>query len=471
MSAVPGPVYGLEIPPGEILIPAGTDFPASFRITMAAVDPTQEPEADESGNIPSVPRSTLRIVKRTFPGLDDEEDEELDEEALRALIGENSDDEDSDDEPNGGPSDPAKSKKQKQSAAIKALLAATNSDDDDEEMDDAKPNGVSKSSKAKGKAPASDDDEDEDEDEDDDSEDGGDMEDFVVCTLDTERHYQQPLDITVSHSEQVFFVVSGTHSIHLTGNYIMADEDEDDEDDEDEYDLSPDELDFTMGEDMDEDESDELDDVDNPRVTEVDSEEEAPKLVEAKKGKNKRAAAEAESLDEIMAADEAKLSKKDKKKLKNNKGEAVAAAAEEAKKDKKVQFAKNLEQGPTGSTAEKAKATKATVGVKNVNGVTVDDRTIGSGRTVKNGDSVGVRYIGKLSNGKQFDANKKGKPFTFKVGKGEVIKGWDVGVVGMAIGGERRLTIPAHLGYGSRGMPGIPANSQLTFDVKLLEIK
>lgn len=68
-------------------------------------------------------------------------------------------------------------------------------------------------------------------------------------------------------------------------------------------------------------------------------------------------------------------------------------------------------------------------------------------------------------------ANKKGKPFSFKVGKGQVIKGWDVGIAGMAIGGERRLTIPASLGYGSRGMPGIPANSQLTFDVKLLEIK
>lgn len=68
-------------------------------------------------------------------------------------------------------------------------------------------------------------------------------------------------------------------------------------------------------------------------------------------------------------------------------------------------------------------------------------------------------------------ANKKGKPFPFKVGKGQVIKGWDIGIVGMSIGGERRLTIPAHLAYGSRGMPGIPANSQLTFDVKLLEIK
>ena len=68
-------------------------------------------------------------------------------------------------------------------------------------------------------------------------------------------------------------------------------------------------------------------------------------------------------------------------------------------------------------------------------------------------------------------ANKKGKPFSFKAGKGQVIKGWDVGVVGMAIGGERRLTILAHLAYGSRGLPGIPANSTLIFDVKLLEIK
>jgi FK506-binding nuclear protein len=68
-------------------------------------------------------------------------------------------------------------------------------------------------------------------------------------------------------------------------------------------------------------------------------------------------------------------------------------------------------------------------------------------------------------------ANKKGKPFAFKAGKGEVIKGWDIGVVGMAVGGERRLTIPAKLAYGSKSLPGIPGNSTLVFDVKLLEIK
>ena len=68
-------------------------------------------------------------------------------------------------------------------------------------------------------------------------------------------------------------------------------------------------------------------------------------------------------------------------------------------------------------------------------------------------------------------ANKSGKPFSFKLGANEVIKGWDIGVAGMSIGGERRLTIPANLAYGSKKLPGIPANSTLIFDIKLLEIK
>lgn len=230
------------------------------------------------------------------------------------------------------------------------------------------------------------------------------------------------------------------------------------------------------------DELDELDDME--RVKEIDTdEEEAPKLVKAdkkaeKKGKKRSAEDDAENLDEMIAKDETKLSKKQQKKLKNNKGEAVAAeekkdAAKETtpKSDKKVQFAKNLEQGPTGS-AEKAKtADKKATGVKVVNGVTIDDRKLGSGRTAKNGDKVSMRYIGKLTNGKVFDSNKKGTPFSFKIGKGEVIKGWDIGIAGMSVGGERRLTIPPHLAYGSRSMPEIPANSTLIFDVKLLEIK
>lgn len=68
-------------------------------------------------------------------------------------------------------------------------------------------------------------------------------------------------------------------------------------------------------------------------------------------------------------------------------------------------------------------------------------------------------------------ANKKGKAFTFKLGAGEVIQGWDIGVAGMAVGGERRITVPANLAYGSKALPGIPSNSTLVFDLKLLEIK
>jgi FK506-binding nuclear protein len=177
--------------------------------------------------------------------------------------------------------------------------------------------------------------------------------------------------------------------------------------------------------------SDELDHIDGtPRIKEIDTdeEEEAPKLVDAKKGKNKRPAEEeAEGLDEMMdkdekakddkAKDEKKLSKKQLKKLKNNQGEAVAVEAKAkdspaAKGDKKVQFAKNLEQGPTGpakdqgSTGPAAKDQgdkKASLGVKVVQGVTIDDRKLGTGRTAKPGDRVGMRYIGKLQNGKVFD--------------------------------------------------------------------
>jgi len=82
-----------------------------------------------------------------------------------------------------------------------------------------------------------------------------------------------------------------------------------------------------------------------------------------------------------------------------------------------------------------------------------------------------MRYIGKLENGEIFDSNTKGKPFTFRLGAGEVIKGWDQGLEGMKLGGERLLIIPPSLGYGKRKMDGIPPNSTLRFEVKLVDMK
>lgn len=106
------------------------------------------------------------------------------------------------------------------------------------------------------------------------------------------------------------------------------------------------------------------------------------------------------------------------------------------------------------------------------NGMILEDTTIGTGPRAVKGKRVGMRYIGKLTNGKVFDSNTKGKPFSFKLGKGEVIKGWDIGIAGMNVGGSRRLTIPAALAYGSQGAPpDIPRNATLIFDVKLLEVK
>ncbi|KAK1780591.1 hypothetical protein QBC45DRAFT_105178 [Copromyces sp. CBS 386.78] len=467
---MPVAVFGLEVPPGEILIPAASEFPAIIHITMAALDPTKAPEADGQGNIPALPRSTLKIIKAT--GHDHDDDDEEEDEYLQSLLGGG----DSDDEANGGPSDPSKSKKAKQEAAIKKLIAATKGESD-EEMEDVKPNGK----KGKGKAKAAESDEEEsDEESDCCGEDDLQLEDYVVCTLDTERNYQQPINITIGEGEKVFFCVQGTHSVYLTGNFVVPEDDEEDsEDDEDESD--DEDYDFPLGgEDDDSDDmSDELDELDGtPRVKEITSEdeEEAPKLVDtSKKGKKRPAEEAAEDLDAMISKDDKKLSKKQQKKQKVEEVKKEEPKKEELKKesksDKKVQFAKNLEQGPTGPAKDKLENKKPASTVRVVQGVTIDDRKIGSGRAAKNGDRVGMRYIGKLQNGKVFDSNKKGAPFSFKLGKGEVIKGWDIGVAGMAVGGERRLTIPAHHAYGSRALPGIPPNSTLIFDVKLLEIK
>ncbi len=101
-----------------------------------------------------------------------------------------------------------------------------------------------------------------------------------------------------------------------------------------------------------------------------------------------------------------------------------------------------------------------------------EDLQVGTGQEAKAGDSVTVHYRGTLTNGKQFDASyDRGEPFTFRLGAGEVIKGWDEGVAGMKVGGKRKLTIPPAMGYGARGAGGvIPPNATLVFEVELLKV-
>jgi len=96
----------------------------------------------------------------------------------------------------------------------------------------------------------------------------------------------------------------------------------------------------------------------------------------------------------------------------------------------------------------------------------------GTGDEAKEGQSVEVHYTGWLKDGTKFDSSKdRNKPFEFRLGAGEVIKGWDEGVAGMKVGGTRKLIIPSELAYGKRGRGKIPPDAELTFEVELLGIK
>lgn len=426
-SLLPIASYNLELKPFSPQPCQNENFPVTVRITLASIDP----EAVDDKKEPS----TLRILKQAdiFAG---EEDDECDDENCD---GSHDDDEEED-------------------AEIK------------EEKDDEH------------------DDEDDDEDDEDDFEDDEAVEEHIICTLSPQTQYQQTLDVTILPDEKVFFVVTGSYTVHLTGNYINHPDDEDaddyvygtdDEDDydSDEYDLTPDEDEIIDDIEYDLDELDNVEDIEG-------------KIEELVEEDNKKRQADDEAADV-----------KDTKKAKKD-----------SKKEKSVKFNKDLEQGPTGPAAEKKetkkdekkedkkqdkkekkvketkketkkeekkevkkevkKEEKKKPAVKTLpGGVIIEDKTFGTGPVCKKGQKVGVRYIGKLKNGKVFDKNTSGKPFHFGLGKGEVIKGWDVGVAGMAVGGERRIVIPAPMAYGSTKLPGIPANSELTFDVKLLSIK
>ncbi len=101
------------------------------------------------------------------------------------------------------------------------------------------------------------------------------------------------------------------------------------------------------------------------------------------------------------------------------------------------------------------------------------DQVVGTGDSAKAGQTVSVHYTGWLTNGKKFDSSvDRGQPFSFRLGVGQVIKGWDEGVQGMKVGGKRKLTIPSNLGYGARGAGGlIPPHATLVFDVELLGVQ
>ncbi|KAI0220056.1 hypothetical protein LSAT2_028414 [Lamellibrachia satsuma] len=313
---------------------------------------------------------------------------------------------------------------------------------------------------------------------------------FLICTLEHNRLLQQPLELNFSQGEHVSFYLSGSGVVHLTG-YLLDDDDNIDLSDtsslesieeaeiEDERLGKRKKTGQTLGSnkkvkvEMNEDESseeDEDDEEENNFVDEEDEDEEADDDEDQKDIVTRIDFSSDSSADNEDTSDEKKR-KKDKTKKKSkkqpvetpNKSLQKSQTPSTGKKTKKqVDSANNTKQQTPNDSVEKPQ--------KRVldGNVTSEDVKMGHGPEAKAGKMVHVYYSGRVkSSGKLFDSNVGSRPFKFRLGKSEVIKGWDVGLRGMKVGGKRKLTVPPTMGYGSQRIGPIPPNSTLMFEVEL----
>jgi len=240
---------------------------------------------------------------------------------------------------------------------------------------------------------------------------------------------------------------------------MQAASDSDDDDDEDDEDIDMEEMDDEEEEESDDDSSEEESPpkkakktppvTPNTEGSKVKKEKKTPvsSLKEAKKEKAK-------------PTPEPVVSGKKRKEIDSPLVNGVGETS--SKKSKKKQDKEKSEESPQVKTPKRS--------IKG--GIVVEDLKVGNGPESTNGKYVNVYYSGKLkSNNQQFDSNLSGKGFKFRLGGSEVIKGWDLGVVGMKVGGKRRLTIPYKMAYGEKGSaPEIPPKADLVFDVELRNV-
>jgi len=311
---------------------------------------------------------------------------------------------------------------------------------------------------------------------------------YLLCTLNKEKIPQFSLDLNFAEGDKICFSIKGEGIVHLSGFLIPDVEDEFMEDEEDEETVVVDnakskntaklekkaakalnnDLAKLIASPAEESDSDDMDDTFEPeKGDEDDSSDDA----------EEEAGAEAEGSDDDEEEDDDDDDDEDDDDDDDDEEEEVQAPAKKAKLQEKPKQQNGLENGKAASKEQKQKdkqqkgveqnATKTVTG-----GVQIQDLKPGNGPAASVGKKVCVYYEGRLKqNNKVFDSTKSGAGFKFRLGGGEVIKGWDVGVVGMKVGGKRRITCPPNMAYGQKGSPPvIPPNSTLVFDVELKNV-
>jgi FK506-binding nuclear protein len=276
---------------------------------------------------------------------------------------------------------------------------------------------------------------------------------LLVCTLRSGHTEQYSPSLTFHGPETVQLKVEGDGEMHLFLTASFNDEEIDFEGDDEE-----------MAEEAESDEESEVEgeEIDPAEMKKLEAEIKKKMQEREKANKNKRA--QAEEVDSEESEEEkpkpAKQAKKDEPKKEQPKKEQQPKKEESSKKEQKEQPKKD--EGKKEAKPMK-KMLKGGVGL-----TVLED---GVGKTAENGSKVRVEYTGKLPNGKMFDSSKGGKPFEFVVGKGNVIKGWDIGFNGMKEGTKAVLNIPSAMGYGAQGAgKDISPNSDLVFEVRLLKV-
>ena len=250
----------------------------------------------------------------------------------------------------------------------------------------------------------------------------------------------------------------------FNGAPVYEDE-EDDEDDEDDFSDSEDEDDFAALDAFDEDDDDDDDDEDD------DDEDDAPR-------RTKKGGVVIEEL--AQQEDETHTKKKPEKKKEEKKRAADPPPEPPAKKEKKT-AATEKKSAPSSETEkpkkpepEREPEPKGSLRREFKNGMEITNLSMGrpDGKQAKPGKNVTMKYVGKLQSGKIFDQTKGNATFRFRLGVGEVIKGWDAGVDGMRVGDKRRLVIPPAMAYGKKGIKGaIPGGATLVFEVELVNVQ